>query len=294
MSILVTGSAGHLGEGLLRTLRADQVEATGLDIKPSPFTDLVGSIADRECVRKAMRGVRTVFHAATLHKPHVATHSKSDFVETNIQGTLVLLEEAVRAGVESFIFTSTTSVFGDALRPPVSEPAAWVTEEVTPIPKNIYGVTKTAAEDLCQLFYRKHGLHCLVLRTSRFSLEEDDNPKLRADFTDDNTKANEFLYRRVDLEDVVTAHLLQFNEPVRSASAATSSARRLRSRSSTWPVCGPTRRKFCGSCIPNTRTNTDSETVACSPASTAFTSTRGPAPTSTGIRNTISPESWSA
>ena len=155
-----------------------------------------------------MAGVRTVFHAATLHKPHVATHSKSDFVETNIQGTLVLLEEAVRAGVESFIFTSTTSVFGDALRPPLTEPAAWVTEKVTPIPKNIYGVTKTAAEDLCQLFHRRHGLHCLVLRPSRFFLEEDDNPELRADFVDDNTKANEFLYRRVDLEDVVTAHLL--------------------------------------------------------------------------------------
>lgn len=206
--MLVTGSAGHLGEGLLRTLRGNQVEATGLDIKPSPFTDLVGSIADRDFVRPAMAGARTVFHAATLHKPHVATHSKSDFVETNIQGTLVLLEEAVRAGVESFIFTSTTSVFGDALRPPVTEPAAWVTEEVTPIPKNIYGVTKTAAEDLCQLFHRKHGLNCLVLRTSRFFLEEDDNPKLRAGFSDDNTKANEFLYRRVDLEDVVTAHLL--------------------------------------------------------------------------------------
>jgi UDP-glucose 4-epimerase len=111
-----------------------------------------------------MIGVQAVFHTATVHKPHVATHSRQDFVDINITGTLNLLEEAVTAGVESFVFTSTTSVFGDALVPPVGAPAAWVTEEVTPIPKNIYGVTKAAAEDLCQVFHRNQGLACIVLR----------------------------------------------------------------------------------------------------------------------------------
>ena len=46
-----------------------------------------------------MAGVQAVFHTATLHKPHVATHSRQDFVATNITGTLNLLEEAVAAGV---------------------------------------------------------------------------------------------------------------------------------------------------------------------------------------------------
>jgi len=110
-----------------------------------------------------MKGVRAVFHAATLHKPHVATHSRQDFVDTNISGTLNLLEEAAAAGVESFVYTSTTSVFGDALVPPAGAPAAWVTEQVRPQPKNIYGATKAAAEDLCQLFHRNQGLACLVL-----------------------------------------------------------------------------------------------------------------------------------
>ena len=149
-----------------------------------------------------------VFHAATLHKPHVATHSRQDFVDTNITGTLNLLEEAAAAGVESFIFTSTTSVFGDALMPPAGAPAAWVTEDVAPVPKNIYGVTKAAAEDLCQLFHRNRGLACLVLRTSRFFPEEDDNSDVREAYADDNIKANEYLYRRVEIEDVVDAHLL--------------------------------------------------------------------------------------
>jgi len=208
MKVLVTGSAGHLGEALFRTLQGLGHEVVGLDILASPFTTHAGSITDRSCVRRCMGGVRGVFHAATLHKPHLATHSRQDFVDVNITGTLNLLEEAVAAGVESFVFTSTTSVFGDASVPPAGAPAAWLTEEVTPVPKNVYGVTKAAAEDLCQLLHRNQGLACIVLRTSRFFPEEDDNREIRASYSNDNVKANEYLYRRVEIEDVVSAHVL--------------------------------------------------------------------------------------
>jgi len=208
MRVLVTGSAGHLGEALVRTLKALRHEVVGLDILDSGFTTHIGSISDRSSVERCMGGVQVVFHAATLHKPHVATHRRQDFVDTNITGTLNLLEEAVTAGVEAFVFTSTTSVFGDALVPSDGAPAAWVTEEVTPVPKNIYGVTKAAAEDLCQLFHKRHGLACIVLRTSRFFPEEDDNKVVRETYADDNVKANEYLFRRVEIEDVVNAHLL--------------------------------------------------------------------------------------
>jgi nucleoside-diphosphate-sugar epimerase len=208
MKVLVTGSSGHLGEALVRTLRHLEYDVVGLDIVGGAFTNGVGSITERACLNRCMNGVQCVFHAATLHKPHVATHTRQGFVDTNITGTLNLLEESVEAGVEAFIFTSTTSVFGDALIPAPDKPAAWITEAVVPIPKNIYGVTKAAAEDLCQLFHRNHGLNCMVLRTSRFFPEEDDNPAAREMFADENLKANEFLYRRVDVEDVVSAHLL--------------------------------------------------------------------------------------
>ena len=207
MKLLVTGSSGHLGEALVRTLQEHGHDVSGIDMLDSPFTTAVGSIADRNIVRRCMTDIDAVLHTATLHKPHVVTHSMQSFIDTNITGTLVLLEEAVTAGVQSFVFTSTTSVFGDALRPPVGQPAAWVTEDVTPIPKNIYGVTKTAAEGLCQLFHKQHGLPCLVLRTSRFFPEDDDNASVRSSYKDENVKANEYLYRRVDLEDVVQAHL---------------------------------------------------------------------------------------
>ena len=192
----------------MRTLKVDaQSEVVGLDITPSPYTTTTGSVVDSNCVAECMAGVDVVYHTATLHKPHVATHTKQDFVDTNVSGTLTLLEAAVANKVRGFIFTSTTSVFGDALRPAAGEPAAWVTEDTKSIPKNIYGVTKTAAEDLCQLFHRKHGLNCIILRTSRFFPEQDDDRDRRERFSDVNLKANEFLYRRVDIEDVVGAHL---------------------------------------------------------------------------------------
>jgi UDP-glucose 4-epimerase len=206
--IVVTGSAGHLGEALMRTLRAANRPARGIDIKPSPFTDLVGSINDRALVRRALDGAGAVIHAATLHKPHVATHPAHDFVETNIVGTLTLLEEAVAAGVKAVIFTSTTSAFGSALTPAAGEAAAWITEDVTPISKNIYGVTKLAAESLCEMFARSRTLPVVILRTSRFFPEPDDSLEVRDRYDTANAQANEMLYRRVDIEDAVGAHLI--------------------------------------------------------------------------------------
>ena len=208
MKILVTGSSGHLGEALMRTYKAEGITVLGIDIKASPFTDRIGSISDASFVKECMEGMDAVIHTATLHKPHIVTHTKQEFVDVNITGTLVLLEAAVAANVRSFIFTSTTSTFGDAMRTKEGEAAAWVTEKLPPIPKNIYGVTKIAAEGLCQIFHRNHGLPCLILRTSRFFLEEDDQKALRDAYTDANIKVNEYLYRRGDLEDMVMAHQL--------------------------------------------------------------------------------------
>lgn len=193
--VLVTGSSGHLGDALCRTLRDLGHDVVGMDILEG------SSITDRACVRERIAGAQCVLHVATLHKPHIDTHDAQRFVDTNVTGTLTLLEESVHAGVESFVYTSTTSVFGRAL-------SGWITEDVVPIPKNIYGVTKRAAEDLCELAYRRDGLPCLILRTSRFFSEEDDDSAAREAYTPDNLKANEYLYRRVDIEDVVSAHLL--------------------------------------------------------------------------------------
>ena len=206
MTIVVTGSAGHLGEALMRMLRTEGRPALGLDLKPSPFTDCVGSICDRAFVAECLVGARAVLHCATLHKPHIATHATDDFLKTNVSGTLVLLEAARAAGLEAFVFTSTTSVFGSALTPASGAPAAWIAESVAPIPKNIYGATKQAAETLCEVFARQGGLPVVVLRTARFFPEADDDAGVSAAYEVANVQVNELLYRRVDIEDVVSAH----------------------------------------------------------------------------------------
>jgi UDP-glucose 4-epimerase len=208
MRVLVTGSSGHLGEALVRVLGAEGTDVIGLDVLESPHTSAVGSITERAFVRRSMAGVDAVIHAATLHKPHVGSHTRQDFVETNITGTLNVLEEAVAAGVGRFVFTSTTSAFGRALSPGPGEAAAWIDEEVAPVPRNIYGATKRAAEDLCELAYREQGLPCLILRTSRFFPEGDDRDEVRNQYPDANVKVNELLYRRADIEDMVGAHRL--------------------------------------------------------------------------------------
>ena len=97
MKALVTGSAGHLGEAMIRTLKASGHPVLGIDILESTYTDRVGTIVDRNFVRQCIEGLDTVYHIATLHKPHVATHTPQQFIDTNISGTLNLLQEAVTA-----------------------------------------------------------------------------------------------------------------------------------------------------------------------------------------------------
>lgn len=126
----------------------------------------------------------------------------------NLSGTLVLLEEACRSNVPSFVFTSSTSAFGSAL---LDDSRATAIRHSTcdGWSKNIYGVTKKAAEDLCQLFHRERGLAVVVLRTSRFFLEPDDGDTYRqpAACDDANLKLLELLHRRADVADLADAHL---------------------------------------------------------------------------------------
>jgi UDP-glucose 4-epimerase len=90
MTILVAGSTGHLGEALMRTLPHVGHKARGIDLKPGAFTDGVGMTTDRTFVKRSICGVEAVIHTATLHKPHIGTHSREPFAATNVLGTLNL------------------------------------------------------------------------------------------------------------------------------------------------------------------------------------------------------------
>lgn len=216
MRILVTGSSGWLGQTLVPRLRQDGHEVVGIDPVPSATTDVVGSVADRGLVRAAMRDfdVEAVVHAGARHKPHVETHARSEFVAVNVEGTLNLLEESAAPGskVGRFVFTSTTSLMISkemrAGRSGGATKALWITEEMTPLlPRNIYGVTKLSAEHLCRMFHEAHGLPVLILRTARFFPEEDDMAHAIVQ-SDANTKVNEFLFRRLSVEDAAESHVV--------------------------------------------------------------------------------------
>lgn len=215
MRILVTGSSGWLAQTLVPCLLRQGHQVVGIDPVPSQTTHIVGSIADRELVRATIRDFRVdaIVHAGALHKPNIDTFEPSAFVSVNVQGTLNLLEEAVAPGsrVDRFIFTSTTSVMISreirAGRSAGARRAAWITEEQAPLaPRNIYGVTKLSAEHLCRLFHELHGLPVVILRTSRFFPEEDDMAHAIAQ-SEPNTKANEFLFRRLTVADAAESHV---------------------------------------------------------------------------------------
>src|SRR5690242_10974998 len=101
MRILLTGSSGWLGRTLAPRLKESGHEVIGLDPVASPQTALVGSVADRALVRRAVaeHGVEAIVHSGALHKPDIERHRPEAFVEVNVQGTLNLLEEAVAQGV---------------------------------------------------------------------------------------------------------------------------------------------------------------------------------------------------
>ncbi len=221
--VLVSGSSGYLGAALCAHLKLHTPYlVVGIDIHPSLHTTHVGDISDSHFIQEVFNKygnnnnndddddnstIFGVLHTAALHKPQVATHSLQQFVAVNLTGTLNLLENSVKHSVQAFVFTSTTSMFIPSPDQKSTGGVMWITEETPlPPPKNIYALTKISAEHLVHLFHQQHRLPVLILRASRFFPEEDDTPDPR--ISDENMKSNEYLYRRVSLQDVVEAHVV--------------------------------------------------------------------------------------
>ena len=216
---------------------------TGLDVVPGPDTQVLGSVVERSVIDAAFAAedIEAVIHAGALHKPDIARRPPESFVDVNVTGTLNLLRAAVTAGHERFVMTSTTSLMVTReIREGTGSAAVWLDEHTGPLaPRNIYGVTKLAAEGLCRMHHLEHGLGCIVLRTGRFFPEDDDTIR---ELSGPNLKANEFLHRRLTVEDAAEAHLVALDR------AAATRLRHLRpvGAAAVRPLRGGSARRRCG------------------------------------------------
>lgn len=208
MRILLTGSSGWLGRHLAPMLRDAGHGVVGFDTAPGTDTQVIGTVADRALVDRVFEehAIDAVVHAGALHKPDIARFPQQAFIDVNVTGTLNLLEAAVAHRATRFVFTSTTSLMiTQAIRDERADEAVWLDEGGGPLaPRNIYGVTKRSAEELCRLTHADTGLPVIVLRTARFFPEEDDTHDA---LSGENMKANEFLNRRLTVEDCARAHV---------------------------------------------------------------------------------------
>ncbi len=194
-SVLVTGSSGLVGSAIARELDAAGWSVRGHDLLPGAWTHHQGDIRDARAAVRAVAGVDAVVHTAALHAPHVGQKSEREFRSTNVDATQELLDRADRCGVNRFLLTSSTSVYGEALVP--TDRAVWVTEDITPRPRDIYDETKLEAET--RTFSAP--LSTAVLRIARCFPEPV------------GVRAAHRLYRGVAVEDVARAHRLALRHP---------------------------------------------------------------------------------
>jgi len=193
--IIVTGANGDLGKVIMANFTDLGLPVYGIDLEAGPWVNEVLDIRQQQPVDRVLKNAESVIHTAALHARHLDLgYSKAAFVETNIQGTLNLLEAAKQHGLSKFIYTSSTSIYGTAMVD--EQQAVWVDEQLKEQPRDIYDITKQAAEQLCKDFYEVDGLQTCSLRVSRFLPEPD------------QVLTNHRLYRGLDLRDAALAHKL--------------------------------------------------------------------------------------
>ena len=175
MKALVTGAAGFVGSHLAERLLEQRAEVVGVDCLTDSYArELKGanlaSLRSRHGFRfletsvqdapwaELLRDVTHVFHLAA--QPGVRKSWGRDFgvyTAANIDATQVLLEAAISARLERFVYASSSSVYGDGVEIPMREDAR-------PQPVSPYGVTKLAAEHLCHLYWGTYGVPTIALR----------------------------------------------------------------------------------------------------------------------------------
>ena len=171
--VLVTGADGFIGSHLTELLveKGYQVKAFTyynsfntwgwLDALPADKMKEIevfsGDIRDPNGVREAMKGVNGVFHLAALIAIPFSYHSPDSYVDTNIKGTLNVLQAARDLGTERIMVTSTSEVYGTAQYVPIDEKHPYQGQSP-------YSATKIGADRLAESFYRSFNLPVSIVR----------------------------------------------------------------------------------------------------------------------------------
>ena len=191
MRIVLTGSSGRVGRAIFSIL-AGRHDVTGMDRSPFSTTHIVGDFANEVHLRSAFERADAVIHTAALHAPHVGIVPDTEFQRINVEGTRMVAEAAMAAGVPRLVFTSTTALYGHAVS---AGACTFIDEKTPPRPKSIYHRTKLEAEQMLEAMAGPH-LAVRVLRMSRSFPEPAD------------VMAAYRLHRGVDMRDVADAHVL--------------------------------------------------------------------------------------
>ena len=207
MRILVTGAAGLIGSGVASRL-ATEHDVVGLDLRPGAQVQVIADCSQAAEWRHRLGDVDAVVHTAALHAPHVGRRTDDEFRRANVEATSRLIDFALDAGASRFVLTSTTSLYGHALKG--ADRAVWVDELLEPQPRDIYDETKLAAERLVS--QAGGSMTVTSLRMSRCFPEP---AGLMAWYR---------LHRGIDRRDVAKAHALALGRTGRPGTYVISSA----------------------------------------------------------------------
>jgi UDP-glucose 4-epimerase len=201
--IVVTGSAGYLGSRIVTSLLCGSIAGTGpvagIDRAEAPTVTHRADILDGVTLRRAFRGARAVIHTAGLNGGPAAPTVAGEIRRINVGGTEAVIAAARDAGVRRLVLTSTTALYGGAIRS--ADAATWVTEALPAAPETPYEESKRDAEALVLAVAGSFPDGCLILRCGRFFPAPA------------NATVNDRLYRGVDLRDVAAAHILAAERP---------------------------------------------------------------------------------
>ena len=171
MRVVITGAGGNLGTRLVPQLAHAGQEPVLFDSRPveTPYESFQGDIRDFADVQAALRGADIVVHLAAILG--IAATTPHDFYEINLTGTFNVWEAAAQAGVRGLVFSSTMSVYKPHDRPLQEDVLTEMSEDFPARPRDLYGYTKAAGEEMCRLYGRTHGIPSVALRYGMFSPE---------------------------------------------------------------------------------------------------------------------------